>query len=201
MYDYACLFLRGPSQLSSVLYSVLGSRRHAVSVAVLVCSYDAVNYLPGVRSQPFLLVCVNARTHTQKRDLSIFSRSRLNAAFVVYFVGVKWKWIHHMRRSHVRSLSEPAARKLGVTGSLRVCDVNNDRISHWLRFYMRSSLLRNKPNGLQTQASIIYLLDHWRQTFQATVLGLQMLGQHIGKITRGHCSHSKYRRKDSCGVQ
>lgn len=88
-----------------------------------------------------------------------------------------------MQQSHVHSFSGPAARKLGVTGSLSVCDVNNDRTSHWLRFYVRSPSVHNKPNGLQIQASIIYLLDHWRQTFRATVLGLQMLGQHIGKIT------------------
>lgn len=92
-----------------------------------------------------------------------------------------------MQQSHIelQSHSEPAARKLGVAGSVSVCDVNNDKILHWLRFYMRSASLHNKPNGLQIQAPIIYLLDHWRQTFQAPVLGLQMLGQHIGKIHSG----------------
>lgn len=65
--------------------------------------------------------------------------------------GVFWKHIYHMQQSRIelQSHSEPAARKLGVAGSVSVCDVNNDRISHWLRFYMRSASLHNKPNGLQ----------------------------------------------------
>lgn len=46
------------------------------------------------------------------------------------------------------------------SGSVSVCDVNNDRILHWLGFYMRSASLHNKPNGLQIQAPIIYLMDH-----------------------------------------
>lgn len=83
----------------------------------------------------------------------------------------------------ISSCSEPSARKLGVRGSVSLWDVNNDRILHWPWFYMRSASLHNKPNGLQIRAPITYLMDHWRLTFQAPVLGLQMLGQHIGKNT------------------
>lgn len=50
---------------------------------------------------------------------------------------------------------------------------------------MRSASLHNEPNGLQIQAPIIYLMDHWRPTFRAPVLGLQMPGQHIGKVRSG----------------
>lgn len=81
--------------------------------------------------------------------------------------------IYHIQQSHIelQSHGEPAARKLGVTRSVSVWDVN-DRILHWLGFYMRSASLHNKPNGPQIQAPIIYLLDHWRQTFQAPRVGI-----------------------------
>lgn len=41
-----------------------------------------------------------------------------------------------MQRSHIRlqSHGEPSARKLGVTGSVSLCDVNNDRILRSPRF-------------------------------------------------------------------
>lgn len=75
--------------------------------------------------------------------------------------------MYHMLLSHTepQSHTEPAARKLEVTVSVSVCDVNNDRILHWLKFYMRSASLHNKPNELQIRAPIIYLMDHWKLTF------------------------------------
>lgn len=45
-----------------------------------------------------------------------------------------WKHMYHMQQSCIKLQSHSAsfARKLGVTGSVSVCDVNNDRILHWL---------------------------------------------------------------------
>lgn len=76
-----------------------------------------------------------------------------------------------MQQIYIRlqSHGKPSARKLGGAGSVSVCDVNNDTVLHWLRFNMRSASLNNKPNGLQIQAPIIYLMDHWRPTFQTRV--------------------------------
>lgn len=100
-----------------------------------------------------------------------------------------WKHIYQTQQSHIKpqSHSEPSARKLRVTESISVCDVNNDTILYWLRFYMRSASLHNKPNGLQIRAPIIYLMDHWRLALQAPVLGLQMLGLSKGKDSQVCC--------------
>lgn len=100
---------------------------------------------------------------------------------------VLWKHIYHMQQSHIKpqSHTEPSARKLRVTKSVSECDVNNDRILHWLSFYMRSASLNNKPNGLQIRAPIIYLMDHWRLTLQAPVLELQMLGLYTYRKNPG----------------
>lgn len=108
-----------------------------------------------------------------------------------------------MQQSHIKlqSHSEPSARKLRVTESISVCDVNNDRILHWLSFYMRSASLHNKPNGLQIRAPIIYLMDHWRLALQAPVLGLQMLGLSKGKDSQVCCSLLKYERGKFGGVR
>lgn len=84
-------------------------------------------------------------------------------------MNIKWKqiWsalerIHRMQLSHteLQSHSKAAARKVGVTGSISVCDVNNDRILHWQVLHA-FGITAQQAKWSPDPGAYTYLMDHW----------------------------------------